>query len=332
MVRLARAISAVTIGLLLAGLAAFVVLPDPAAADAARSDADRVQAYFPSDGLPERALDQAHWALIAIRPFASALQRQHQPLVSDRYGTRETGAEPGRAWYRLEADYLRDGERQRYSVLAQASWAAPPGIIFPGEAFDLPTTVSVRYSEAQRGPSFRAGWVVHSYSTRQEAFDFGPYGIGLGDSMFHRAARVPSYPDHLNTDTEHFSLTWIDDTARNRRPYRLLTVQFQSRVPHLFGVTNVIYAYQYFPQGAAGADDHPASRLETGTMPMIVIESPEGEWVILRAAPGEGQQATARLVNGMVVELLERSDGWLNVMLIDGSTGWIAEAEARALP
>lgn len=263
--RLPRAIGAMTAGLMLAALAGMATsLPEPALADTAIPDVAGVPAHLPAEGLPERALTQAHWALIAIRPFASAVQRQHQPMVSDRYGRRELGAEPGRAWYRLEADYLRDGERQRYSVLAEADWTGPPGIIFPNEPFELATTVSVRYSEAQRGPSFRAGWVVHDHARREDAFDFGPYGIGLGSGMFHRAARVPSYPDRLNADTEHFRFNWVDDTPRNRRPYRLLTVQFQSTAPHLFGVTNVIHIYQYFAQGAAGEDDHPANRPDPG--------------------------------------------------------------------
>ena len=80
------------------------------------------------------------------------------------------------------------------------------------------------------------------------------------------------------------------------------------------------------PITALGLPDEP------GAPPMVVIQAPGPGWVGLHPTPDASQQPIARLFSGMVVDLLERRSGWLQVMLMDGTTGWIAEGSALPFP
>jgi SH3-like domain-containing protein len=82
----------------------------------------------------------------------------------------------------------------------------------------------------------------------------------------------------------------------------------------------------WVPITALGLPDEP------GAPPMVVIQAPGPGWVGLHPTPDASQQPIARLFSGMVVDLLERRSGWLQVMLMDGTTGWIAEGSALPFP
>lgn len=212
---------------------------------------------------PEQLMNAPHWALVSTHLFGAA-SGDGTARVTDRYGTRAVGAVPGRLWYEYQADYTLHGQPRRHSVHAEATYAGPPPVIFPDTDFALSVTLSAAYSVEQRGPSFRAGWTFHSFSTGSQAFDFGPNGMGAQQSLFHGAA-VPTHTDRLTTQSAQASLRWSNAPPNNLPHYRWITLQLQSTSPQLWGVANAIHVYRYFPDGAAGATDHPLIGAQTGT-------------------------------------------------------------------
>lgn len=71
---------------------------------------------------------------------------------------------------------------------------------------------------------------------------------------------------------------------------------------------------------------------EPGAPPMLVIQAPGPGWVGLYPTPDAGQEPIARLFSGMVVDLLEHRDGWLRIMLADGSIGWVVAGTTKPFP
>ena len=81
----------------------------------------------------------------------------------------------------------------------------------------------------------------------------------------------------------------------------------------------------WVPGGALALPDEP------GAPPQLVIEAPSPGWLPLHDGPGSEHAELRRLFSGMVVDHLDTQGEWLNIMLADGTTGWIPASSARAL-
>lgn len=69
---------------------------------------------------------------------------------------------------------------------------------------------------------------------------------------------------------------------------------------------------------------------EPGAPPLLVIEAPAPGWLPMHEGPGSEHPELRRLFSGMVVDHIDTRGDWLNIMLADGTSGWIPASGARA--
>lgn len=81
----------------------------------------------------------------------------------------------------------------------------------------------------------------------------------------------------------------------------------------------------WLPGGALGLPE------EAGAPPLLVIEAPAAGWLPMHAGPGSHHPELRRLFSGMVVDHIDTTGDWLQVLLTDGTTGWIPASGSRSL-
>ncbi len=80
----------------------------------------------------------------------------------------------------------------------------------------------------------------------------------------------------------------------------------------------------WVPRAALGLPD------EAGAPPLLVIEAPSPGWLPMHTGPGTDYPEARRLFTGMVVDHVDTKGDWLQILLADGTSGWIPSAGARS--